>query len=143
MSEQNETESPKVADNPKNVNPTSDSQQDVSKKILEKLSKEMIKSTGDYIKEEIDLSISDYKALEQMNKLVTEKYKNLTKHSSNISNEMNKLNESYATLLPMLSQIDDVEKCVAQLELSAQKLDAYSKKLEAKYKQFTEKFLNK
>lgn len=114
-----------------------------SKKILEQLSKDMIKSTGDYIKEEIDICISDYKLLEQMNKLVSEKYKNLNKYTSSISTEMEKLNESYSTLTPLLSQIDEVEKCVGELEQSAIKLDAYSKRLETKFKQFTEKILNK
>lgn len=112
---------------------------DSSKKILEHLSKDMLKSTGDYIKEEIDLCISDYKLLTQMNKTVCEKYKNLTKYTSNISSEMEKLNESYTALLPLLSQIDEVERCVSELEQSANKLDSYSKRLETKFKQFCEK----
>ena len=106
---------------------------------LENLSKDMIKSTGDYINGEIDVCIADYKLLEQMNKAVTEKYKNLTKYSSSISSEMDKLNEAYAALMPMLTQIDQVEKCIGDLEESANKLDVYSKKLEAKFKQFSEK----
>lgn len=110
-----------------------------SKKILEHLSKDMLKSTGDYIKEEIDICISDYKLLTQMNKTVCEKYKNLSKYTSNIGSEMEKLNESYTTLLPLLSQIDEVERCVSELEESANKLDSYSKRLESKFKQFSEK----
>ncbi|CAF0828073.1 unnamed protein product [Brachionus calyciflorus] len=123
--------------------PSQDASSRHSKKILEQLSKDMIKSTGDYIKEEIDICISDYKLLEQMNKLVTDKYKNLTKYTTGISSEMEKLNEAYATLTPLLSQIDEVEKCVGELEQSAAKLDAYSKRLDTKFKQFTEKILNK
>jgi biogenesis of lysosome-related organelles complex 1 subunit 2 len=110
---------------------------------LEHLSKDMIKSTGEYISGEIEMCIADYKLLEQMNRAVTEKYKNLTKYSSSISSEMDKLNEAYAALMPMLSQIDQVEKCVSELEESANKLDSYSKRLEAKFKQFTEKHLSK
>ena len=109
--------------------------------ILDELSREMIKTAGDYIQTEIDYCVSDYKILERMNKMVTEKYKNLDKNSANISHEMSKLNEAYATLLPLLSQINDVEKCITELEQSANKLDAYSKKLESKYKQFAEKHL--
>jgi biogenesis of lysosome-related organelles complex 1 subunit 2 len=111
--------------------------------ILEHLSKDMIKSTGDCISGEIEMCIADYKLLEQMNKAVTEKYKNLTKYSSSINSEMDKLNEAYAALMPMLSQIDQVEKCVSELEESANKLDSYSKRLEAKFKQYTEKHLSK
>ena len=114
-----------------------------SNATLEQLSKEMIKSTGDYITGEIDMCVADYKLLEQMNKAVTEKYKNLSKYSGSISDQMDKLNEAYANLMPMLTQIDEVEKCVGHLEQSAAKLDAYSKRLELKYKQFAEKNLNK
>ncbi|RNA01504.1 Biogenesis of lysosome-related organelles complex 1 subunit 2 [Brachionus plicatilis] len=110
-----------------------------SNKVLEQLSKDMLKSTGDYIKEEIDMCVSDYKLLTQMNNTVCEKYKNLTKFTSNISSEMEKLNESCTTLMPLLSQIDEVERCVSDLEQSANKLDNYSKRLEAKFKQFCEK----
>ena len=115
------------------------SQNSINNQILDELSKEMIKTAGDYIQTEIDYCVSDYKVLERMNKMVTEKYKNLDKNSANITSEMNKLNEAYASLLPLLSQIDDVEKCITELEKSANKLDIYSKKLESKYKQFAEK----
>lgn len=110
-----------------------------SKRILDQLSKDMLKSTGDYIREEIDMCITDYKLLTQMNNSVCEKYKNLTKYTSSISSEMEKLNESYSALMPLLSQIDEVEKCVNELEQSANKLDSYSKRLEVKFKQFCEK----
>ena len=110
---------------------------------LEDLSKDMFKTAGDYIKGEIDICVADYNTLERMNKLVIDKYKNLSNLGVNVSNEMTKLNEAYATLVPLLEQIDDVEKCVGELELSANKLDAYTKRLETKYKQFHEKYLSK
>ena len=110
-----------------------------SDKILQDLSKEMLRSTGDYIKSEIDMCVADYKVLEKMNRSVEEKYKNLSNVSGNINIEMEKLNEKYANLLPLLSQINEVEMCVTELETSAGKLDTYSKKLEAKFKQFIEK----
>ena len=91
------------------------------------------------VKGEIDLCVTDYKVLENMNRSVQEKYKNLSRVSGNISIEMEKLNEKYATLLPLLVQIDEVEMCIGELEMSATKLDAYSKRLDAKFKQFIEK----
>jgi hypothetical protein len=106
---------------------------------LNVLSEEMLKSTGEYIKGEIDMCIADYKTLEKMNTTVAEKYKSLSTISSSINDEMSKLNETYATLVPMLNQIDDLESCVNQLEQAANKLDAHSKKLEIKFKQFQEK----
>ena len=111
--------------------------------ILDELSREMIQTAGDYIKTEIDICVSDYKVLERMNQMVTEKYKNLDKNSASITNEMKKLNEAYDNLLPLLSQIDDIENAITGLEQSANKLDVYSKRLESKYRQFAEKHLNK
>jgi len=111
--------------------------------ILDELSREMIQTAGDYIKTEIDICVSDYKVLERMNQMVTEKYKNLDKNSASITNEMKKLNEAYDNLLPLLSQIDDIENAIIGLEQSANKLDVYSKRLESKYRQFAEKHLNK
>jgi biogenesis of lysosome-related organelles complex 1 subunit 2 len=111
--------------------------------ILDELSRDMIQTAGDYIKTEIDICVSDYKVLERMNQMVTEKYKNLDKNSASITNEMKKLNEAYDNLLPLLSQIDDIENAITGLEQSANKLDVYSKRLESKYKQFAEKHLNK
>ena len=67
-----------------------------SDKILQDLSKEMLRSTGDYIKSEIDMCVADYKVLEKMNRSVEEKYKNLSSVSGNINIEMEKLNEKYA-----------------------------------------------
>ena len=115
--------------------------QEESNKIFEHLIKEMIESSGDYIKSEIDTCIADYSTLEKMNRTVIQRYKEVSKHTAEVSAEMIKLNESYAILLPMLSQIDEVEKCVASLEQTTAKLDNYSKRLEAKFKQFTEKYL--
>ncbi len=75
-----------------------------------------------------------------MNKTVSDKYSSLLDVSSNISTEMAKLNETYATLMPLLGQIDDLEMCVGQLEQSANKIDDYSKRLEMKYKLLQEKY---
>lgn len=107
--------------------------------ILPKLTQDMIQSTGDYIKSEVDLCVADYKTLESMNKLVKEKYLNYTTLAEAISNEMVDLNTSFDKLQPFLAQIDEIEKCLGVLEQSASKLDAYSKRLEAKYKQIAEK----
>ncbi len=139
MSESRKESNSSILTNASSTTSTTPQQQVTTQTTLEYLSKDMIKSTGDYINGEIEMCIADYKLLEQMNKAVTEKYKNLTKYSSSISSEMDKLNEAYGNLMPMLLQIDQVEKCIGDLEESANKLDLYSKRLEAKFKQFSEK----
>ena len=52
---------------------------------------------------------------------------------------MIELNQCYNNLNPLLAQISDIEKCVGDLESAAVRLDTYSKRLEAKYKQFSDK----
>ena len=110
-----------------------------SNQLIEQLSKEMIESTADYIRGEVDICVADYKALEQMNKAITEKYRGLSGYSSAINEQMEKLNDAYTNIKPLLTQIDDVEACLTELEQSTSKLDAYSRRLESKYKQFAER----
>lgn len=112
-----------------------------SNKIFEHLIKDMLETSGDYIKGEIDLCIADYETLEKMNRTVADKYKEVSDYTVNIAGQMKKLDDSYAELLPMLSQIEDVKKCVDSLEETTTKLDNYSKRLELKFKQFTERHL--
>ena len=107
--------------------------------LLERLSKQMLESTGDYIRGEIEMCVADYKALEKMNRMVTNKYKGLGPYSKSIIDQMTKLNEAYTNLQPLLAQIDDVEKCLSELEQSANKLDVYSKRLETRYRQYVER----
>lgn len=106
---------------------------------LEQLAKEMITNTGNYIEFEVETCVNDYRTLEKMNKQVTERYQKYTDLSKSISNEMIELNQCYDNLYPLLAQVNDIEKCVGDLEQAATRLDAYSKKLEAKYKQFSDK----
>jgi len=96
-----------------------------------------------YIKSEVDCCIADYQVLEQINKIITKKYKTLSSHSTNIDNEMSKLSEGYANLLPLLIQIDHVERMIGELEISPHKLEQYSKRLESKYKLFAERVATK
>lgn len=115
----------------------------IERQALNELSSEMLKSTADYIETEVAMCTADYVTLEKMNRAVEAKYTNFSDISSNINQEMCKLNETYATLMPMLAQIDDLEGCIGQLEKSANKLDDYSKKLEHRYKQIQDKYSNK
>ena len=115
----------------------------IERQVLNELTSEMLKSTADYIRAEVDMCTADYVTLEKMNRAVGERYKNFSDISTNITREMTSLNETYTVLIPMLAQIDDLEECVGQLEKSANKLDDYSKKLEQRYKQIQEKYTHK
>merc|ERR1740129_1533937 len=51
-----------------------------------------------------------------------------------ISGGVTELNSKYTDLLPYLEQIDQIDASVERLEQAAYKLDAYSKRLEQKFK---------
>ncbi|XP_068933435.1 biogenesis of lysosome-related organelles complex 1 subunit 2-like [Petaurus breviceps papuanus] len=74
----------------------------------------------------------DYKLLESMNRLTSLKYLEMKDIAVNISRKLKDLNQKYAALQPYLDQITLIEEHIAALEQAAYKLDADSKKLEAK-----------
>ncbi|XP_036599124.1 biogenesis of lysosome-related organelles complex 1 subunit 2-like, partial [Trichosurus vulpecula] len=87
-----------------------------------------------YLMGELTATSEDYKLLENMNKLITLKYLEMKAIAVNISRNLKDLKEKYAALQPYLDLITLTEEQVAALEQATYKLDAYSKKLEAKYK---------
>ncbi|XP_027697047.1 biogenesis of lysosome-related organelles complex 1 subunit 2-like [Vombatus ursinus] len=76
----------------------------------------------------------DYKLLENMNKLTSLKYLEMKDNEVNISRNLKDLNQKSAALQPYLDQVTLTEEQAAALEQAAYKVDAYSKKPEAKYK---------
>ena len=70
-----------------------------------------------------------------MNKVTATKYSDMRQITANVATGVDKLNEKYATLRPYLDQIDQMDESVTRLEQAAFKLDAYSKRLEAKFKE--------
>ncbi len=54
--------------------------------------------------------------------------------TGNIAKGVTQLNAKYSELKPYLDQIDQIDESVTRLEQAAFKLDAYSKRLESKFK---------
>nr|XP_020863861.1 biogenesis of lysosome-related organelles complex 1 subunit 2-like [Phascolarctos cinereus] len=80
------------------------------------------------------LTGEDYKLLENMNKLTHLKYLEMKDITENMSRNLKALNQKSAALPPHLDQITLTEEQVAAAAQAVCKLDAYSKKVEAKYK---------
>nr|XP_020835173.1 biogenesis of lysosome-related organelles complex 1 subunit 2-like [Phascolarctos cinereus] len=87
-----------------------------------------------YLTGELTATSEDYKLLENINKMTSLKYLEMKDIAVNISRNLKDLNQKSAALQPYLDQITLTEKQVAALKQAAYKFDAYSKKLETKYK---------
>ncbi|XP_068946677.1 biogenesis of lysosome-related organelles complex 1 subunit 2-like [Petaurus breviceps papuanus] len=94
----------------------------------------MFSKMGTYLTVKLIATSEDYKLLENMNKLTSLKYPEMKDIAVNTNRNLKDSNQKYAALQPYLDQITLTEEQVATLEQAAYKLDAYSKKLEAKYK---------
>ncbi|UYV77814.1 BLOC1S2 [Cordylochernes scorpioides] len=107
---------------------------DEAKPDLTLLATLMFEKTADYLKDELTATTADYQVLEDMNKVAITKYTDMKQIAQNVGRALQELDNKYATLKPYLDHIDQVEDSVAKLEQVAYKLDAYSKRLEAKFK---------
>ena len=82
----------------------------------------------------METTVEEYKLLEQMNRVTLTKYSDMSQITENVSRGVVELNSKYSSLLPYLEQIDQIDCGVGRLEQAAYKLDAYSKRLEQKFK---------
>ncbi|XP_066999481.1 biogenesis of lysosome-related organelles complex 1 subunit 2 [Anabrus simplex] len=101
---------------------------------LSRLATTMFQKTADYLYGELTTTQEDYRLLEAMNRATITKYSDMKQIAGNVARTMVELNEKYRSLQPYLEQIDQIDDSVAKLEQAAFKLDAYSKRLEAKFK---------
>ncbi|KAJ3632760.1 hypothetical protein MTP99_009748 [Tenebrio molitor] len=101
---------------------------------LSRLATTMFNKTSDYLYGELTSTLDDYRLLENMNRATITKYSDMKHIAANVSKSMGELNEKYNSLQPYLQQIDQIEDSVVKLEQAAYKLDVYSKRLEAKFK---------
>lgn len=101
---------------------------------LSRLATSMFNKTADYLYGELTATLDDYRLLENMNKATINKYTEMEEFACNVSRNMNSINDKYGALKPYLDQIDQIENGILKLEQAAFKLDAYTKRLETKFK---------
>ncbi|XP_015601551.1 biogenesis of lysosome-related organelles complex 1 subunit 2 [Cephus cinctus] len=102
---------------------------------LSRLANTMFQKTGEYLQEELTATHADYRLLERLNKEAIEKYAELKTISTNVAHSLDTLNQKYKKLQPVLDNINQIDDSVTKLEQAAYKLAAYSKRLEAKFKE--------
>jgi len=100
---------------------------------LSRLATKAFEKTSSYITHELNISLDDYKLLEDMNRATISKYADMMQISENLATSSVQLKEKFENLIPYLEQIDDIEQTVNKLEDCAYQLDAYSQKLELKF----------
>ena len=121
---------------------------------LNRLAVDMFSKVSKYLTAELGSSESEYGLLEEMNKVTSAKYKDLKLIAANVSKGLTELNEKCKSYYPKeysirsltldystvevlrgyLDQIDQIEDSVGKLEHAAFALDAYTIRLENKFK---------
>ncbi|CAG2112804.1 unnamed protein product, partial [Medioppia subpectinata] len=96
---------------------------------LKAKAKVMFGKTSEYLVAELNVTLEDYKLLEEMNNVTTNKYKEMTEATESVAKSVDSMNDKYKTLLPNLQLIDKIEEKVQKLEDMAYAIDAYSKRL--------------
>lgn len=99
------------------------------------LTQEMFQKIVDYVGGELTATTEDYALLKKLNDTTATQYKDMTNAADTLNADMASLAEKYQALLPYLQQIDAVEQSVDKLAVAAKELDAYSKRLETRFKQ--------
>ena len=102
---------------------------------LNHLASLMFSKTSDWIACELESTSDEYKLIQQMNKATANKYSDMQQITGNIAKGVHQLNEKTTELQPYLDQVDQIEDSVERLYQAAVKLESYSKRLEAKYKE--------
>lgn len=110
---------------------------------LSRLANGMFQKTGEYLQEELTSTHADYRLLERLNKEAIAKYAELKTISTNVSQSLDALNQKYKKLQPVLENINQIDDSVTKLEQAAYKLAAYSKRLEAKFRDIEKEGRNK
>ncbi|KAK3586107.1 hypothetical protein CHS0354_033227 [Potamilus streckersoni] len=132
MADQEEVQNTRIADDSRSGK--SDTEAVPAPPDVVELCKETFKRTAEYLRGEFEGTVDDYKLLETMNKITIAKYSEMKQIAGNVANSLQDLNEKYKSMQPFLDQIDQIEDNISTLEQAAYRLDAYSKRLEAKFK---------
>lgn len=116
--------------------PPSESTSDANVRAL---TAELFSKTRTYVQAELELGLSDYRLLEQMNRQTAAKYAEVRSVADDLSKSLTDLEVNYSRVAPFLDKIDVLETKVARLEELAYSVDNYSKRLEHRLKSLDKK----
>ncbi|KAG8184703.1 hypothetical protein JTE90_013092 [Oedothorax gibbosus] len=101
---------------------------------LNELAVDMFQKSSEYIEAELAVAQDDYKLLTDLNRECDMTYAGLRKIGGNLNKQLKEMTEKHAALKPYLEMIDSINESTSKLEAVAYMMDAYSKRLEAKFK---------
>ncbi|XP_028169995.1 biogenesis of lysosome-related organelles complex 1 subunit 2 isoform X2 [Ostrinia furnacalis] len=104
--------------------------------IISRLATQLFKRTNDYLQGEMSAGQEHYNLLEDINRLTITKYTDLRNLAVNLNKTLTEYNEMYQQQIkPLLMQIDQIDAQVSQFEVTAYRLDSYTKQLKARFKE--------
>jgi len=92
-----------------------------------------------YMKGELGAAIDEFKLLEQMNVVTKDKYAEMTASAAQLTSGMQSLQKKYELLQPYLTQIDEIDGSLRDLEETVHLLDEYTARLEQRFVQLQQR----
>lgn len=94
---------------------------------------DLLRTMAAYAEAEADASLDDYRALTELNRAAAARYGGMAEYSAGLVAFADRLQAKCAEMAPQFAQIDALEAQAAELEGAVEMLDAYSRRLEAKF----------
>lgn len=109
---------------------------------------EAFERTKEFVQGQLECSLEDYRALQDMNQVTTQRYQDMHQVAQNISGRLAQLNVKCEcgrgwhtslcladeALRPYLAQVDEIDKCSKELEATVEVLEKYLNSLETRLK---------
>lgn len=102
---------------------------------LKELCQDMLSKSTDYFQEEIKKNSEEYKLMEKLNNETIKYYSEMKDISTKVNSAIDKLNNKSSALKTYFQMVDQLDGSICNLEQAVYRIDSYSKKLEAKFKQ--------
>eukprot|EP00008_Paramoeba_atlantica_P007007 CAMPEP_0201489110 /NCGR_PEP_ID=MMETSP0151_2-20130828/21029_1 /ASSEMBLY_ACC=CAM_ASM_000257 /TAXON_ID=200890 /ORGANISM="Paramoeba atlantica, Strain 621/1 / CCAP 1560/9" /LENGTH=128 /DNA_ID=CAMNT_0047874591 /DNA_START=6 /DNA_END=392 /DNA_ORIENTATION=- len=119
------------------INPETDPEK------LRELSSKVFENVGDYLNAEFTACSEDFKLLEDMNRVSTEKYAKMADKAVLLGKEMDLIQKKYEEMKPYLQQIDEIDAAVDELQTTVEALDIYTQRLDSRLRDVSQSLASK